>query len=151
MSRADEIAAYLDFLRARVPGDAVLVLKPHPRDSREKIEALSAKLREHFHEVRVLDDERFFYVPFELLLLAALADDGFRIAHSVRLVCFSSSCLGPAFLFGLAAEIGFGPDLVNRAFDPAQRESRIRHEADLASAMARVLDSRAAETGTAAR
>ena len=145
MSRADELAAYLDFLKPRVAREAKIVLKPHPRDSREKIAALAVALREQFREVAVLDEERFFYLPFELLLLTALADAEFRIARSFRLVCFSSSCLGPAFLFDLRAEIGFGPELVNRAFTPALRANRLRHEADLAKALERILNSHGGE------
>ena len=141
MNRADELAAYLEFLKPRVAREAKIVLKPHPRDNREKIAALADELRGHFRDVWVFDDVRFFYLPFELLLLTALADAEFHLARFVRLICFSSSCLGPALLFGLRAEIGFGPELVNRAFAPTLRKSRLRHEADLAAALERVLHS----------
>jgi Alpha-2,8-polysialyltransferase (POLYST) len=144
MTLEGELAAYRAFMADRVPASASIVLKPHPRDSHEKIVAFGEALRGDFAAVHVLDDPQLFYVPFELFLLTAFSDSAFDLGPELQLVCFSSACLGPAFLFDLRSEVGFGPELVNRYFDPALRERRLGHEADLAAAMTRLRTDRSA-------
>lgn len=139
MTLEGELTACRAFLGDRVPASATIVIKPHPRDSREKIAAFGEALRRDFAAVHLLDDPQLFYLPFELFLLTAFGDSGFDLGAELQFLCFSSACLGPAFLFNVRAEVGFGPELVNHHFDPALRASRLRHEADLTSAMDRLI------------
>ena len=139
MTREGELTACRTFIAERVPASATIVLKPHPRDSREKIVAFGEALRRDFASVLLLDEPQLFYLPFEIFMFTVLAESSFELDAQLQLLCFSSACLGPAYFFNLRAELGFGPELVNRHFEPARRANRLRHEADLTAAMDRLL------------
>ena len=133
MSMEAEISAYLDYLREHAPaGHSLVVLKPHPRDRREKTAALEGALRGLFADVLTLSDEAGLYLPLEALLLELRS--GEPRPSEVVLCTFSSACLAPRHLLGLAPRIGFGERLVRSHFYKPYVPSRLRHEAQLVSA-----------------
>ena len=135
MSMEAEISAYLAYLGEHAPAPRPLVvLKPHPRDRREKTAALESALRGPFADVLTLSDEAGLYLPLEALLLELRS--GEPRPSDVVLCTFSSACLASRHLLGLAPRIGFGERLVRSHFHKPYVPSRLRHEAQLVSACA---------------
>lgn len=143
MSLAAELEAYAEFLAPLATGPrALLVIKPHPRDSQSKIQQLNALLASRFAERIVLDDPTSFYLPFEVLYTACFADwPGSRMAPTIA--CFSTAGLSLEYLYGAPCLVGFGDELVKRHMFDQWREQRLQHEHDLRDAATVVRRNRA--------
>ena len=118
------------------PG-SLLVIKPHPRDSHEKIARLAAEATRSFAEVVTLDDRWMFHLPFESIFIRYFPAHS-RIRAATRVVCTSSAALALEHLYGQECTLGFGPRAVRRCFAHNWRALRLRHEADLAKAVEQI-------------
>jgi hypothetical protein len=127
-----ECAAYREYL-APFAGDrnALLIVKPHPRDHPEKIARLQQVLSTSWRKVIFLSGTPLCYIPFEALYLRHFAPLGARL----RLVAFSTACLAIRYLWGGQHCVGFGRELVERYFHPHWVESRLTHERHLLDAL----------------
>jgi Alpha-2,8-polysialyltransferase (POLYST) len=137
MDRERELAGYLEVM-AGVETDrrAALIIKPHPRDSVEKIAELRARLANAFRRVVVLDQPLLFYLTFEVIwekyfVPGQPKPPGLR----TEVVCFSSACLSLEYLYLVPCTIGFGEERVRKLFHPQWVDLRLRHEADLRQAV----------------
>ena len=115
------------------PG-SLLVIKPHPRDGRKKIDRLTTEARRHFAEVVALDDHWTFYLPFESVFVRFFPP-GSAIRALTRVVCTSSAALSLEHLYGQPCAMGFGAPAVRRRFAEKWQSLRLRHEADLVTAI----------------
>ena len=139
MTVENELTAYVKFLEGlECPRDAVLVVKPHPRDGAEKIQRLKSAVGGLFSDVIVLDETELFFLPFEIFLLRAFTGGGGEVSRGVRVVTFSTACLSLALLFNLEPLVGFGPELVKGYFKEEHAPGRVRHERDLRLAIRRI-------------
>jgi hypothetical protein len=129
MSVENEIQAYTAYLTRRVKTGGSVIIKPHPRDSKAKLQLLQASLSAHF-QVKVLDEMTELFAPFELILIRLEAEDSTQVNRS-KFHTFSSACLSLKILFGCDPEVGMGDELINRYFEPAHRPARRKHEGDL--------------------
>jgi len=138
MDLAAEVAAYEEYLTRReyAPG-TVLVIKPHPRDSKAKLQELQRRLAPTFKRVILLDDLAFFYTPFELIY-ERLCQDLPSYERRPEVLSVSTACLSLAALYGARCGIGFGEEIVRRYFPPEFARSRIEHEAILIHALDRI-------------
>ena len=130
MSLHDEIDAYVSFVNDHKEKYNVLLIKPHPRDSKEKIQLLKTRFLDDFKTVIVLDDPVHFYIPFEFFLIKFERGKPGMLQKS-RFFTVSSSCLSFWFLFGISPYIGIGERLVRKYFRPDQVQNRLDHEDDL--------------------
>jgi hypothetical protein len=130
MGLTDELDAYVSFVNHFKEKHDVLLVKPHPRDSKEKIEMLKKRFLNDFKTVIVLDDPAHFYIPFEFFLIKFERGNPGMLKRSVFFTV-SSSCLSFWFLFGISPLIGLGEDLVRKYFRPDQVQNRLDHEEDL--------------------
>jgi hypothetical protein len=145
MSQADELRGYHRMLtRAECGPGTAIVIKPHPRDSIEKIERLK-ELAASLGAVTVaLTDPITFYLPFEAVFQHYLANNT-RLAGRTVAICFSTACLSLEYLFRVPCIVGFGPEFAD-CFAPRFRTPRVQHEADLTRAIGLI---RAGTFGTA--
>ena len=130
MSCEDEVTAYIKFLQAHRPENSVLLVKPHPRDSKEKIELLKQRLIKESFTVFVLDNALHFYIPFEFFLINIEQTNPGTI-QKIKFFTVSSACLSFWFLFRAKPYIGLGDDLVKQFFRADQVRGRLAHEKDL--------------------
>ncbi len=119
--------------------NALLIIKPHPRDSKEKIAALQTEAYKHFRSVVTLDDPWTFFVPFESIFARFIASNP-RFARSTRVVCSSSVCVSLELLYRQHCELGFGTENVQKHFAVAWQKLRLRHEEDLIRLIAKIRD-----------
>jgi len=138
MTLAGEVECCIDSVLEEGGGPgSLLVIKPHPRDSHEKITRLAAEVRRSFAEVVTLDDRWMFHLPFESIFIRYFPAHS-RIRAATRVVCTSSAALSLEHLYGQECTLGFGPRAVRRCFAHNWRALRLRHEADLAKAVERI-------------
>jgi len=138
MTLESELQCCLDQVKQQCRSDhALLIIKPHPRDSDAKIIALKAEALKHFKSVVALTDKWTFFIPFEAIFARFIASDS-RIASRTTVVCSSSACVSLELLYGQRCELGFGADNVTNHFSLAWRELRQRHEADLRHLLSRI-------------
>lgn len=131
MGRADEVEACVAAAVAAGGGaGSLLVVKPHPRDSRDKIRLIAAAAARHFAEVVCLDDPWTFHLPFESIYERWFLRDE-RVRQATRVVCTSSAGLSLEALYDQPVEVLFGERIVRRLFAHNWRSLRVRHEADL--------------------
>ena len=139
MSLQQEIAAYQKFLlEVGISDRSVLIIKPHPRDSSQKMAALKDALEKLFTQIVILADTSLFFMPFEAFFTAAFLDESFKLTHKVRVYAFSSACLSLKLLFGVPSYIGFGHEITNSYFDQDHAPGRIKHEQDLRMALTKI-------------
>jgi hypothetical protein len=137
MDRESELAGYVEII-AGLAADrgTALIIKPHPRDSVDKIAELRGRLARSFRRVVVLDHPLLFYLTFEVIWAKYFVP---RQSQSpgleTQVVCFSSACLALEYLYGVPCTIGFGEDRVRGLFHPQWVDLRLRHEADLHQAV----------------
>ena len=110
--------------------NALLIIKPHPRDSEAKIAALKTEALKHFKSVIAFTDPWTFFIPFEAIFARFIASDTNNSAKT-SVVCSSSACVSLELLYGQRCQLGFGADNVVKHFSDAWRELRCQHEADL--------------------
>ena len=138
MTRSGEVECCLESVRGQGGGPgSLLVIKPHPRDSHEKIARLAAEARRSFADVVTLDDRWTFHLPFESIFVRYFPSDS-PLRAATRVVCTSSAALSLEHLYGQECELGFGPRAVRRHFIHNWQALRLRHEADLGNAVRRV-------------
>lgn len=131
MTLKGEVACCLNSVnRKQNKPNALLVIKPHPRDSQEKIAAIEKVARKSFRNVVTLADPWTFFVPFESVFDRYFASNP-RVQQMTSVVCSSSACVSLELLYGQPCELGFGARNVRRHFAPKWQELRVRHEADL--------------------
>ncbi|MGH9970097.1 MAG: polysialyltransferase family glycosyltransferase [Pyrinomonadaceae bacterium] len=136
MSGEKEIVAYRKFLeRLKFPRESTLIVKPHPRDSEEKIQELGRALGHLFSDVVLLTDPNLFFVPFEIFLMQTFRGETEKALRDLKIVTFSTACLSLEVLFNLGPIIGFGNELVSKFFYEDYVRGRIRHEHDLQLAL----------------
>lgn len=135
MTLEGEVKCCMDMVRREQHDSrAVLVIKPHPRDSAEKIAVLEQEAAKSFRRVVTLTDPWTFYVPFESIFVRYFASNP-RIAPVTSVVCSSSACISLELLYGQRCELGFGSRNVRRYFAPKWQKLRQRHEGDLLRVM----------------
>jgi hypothetical protein len=131
-----ELAAYREFLeQLRLPHESTLIIKPHPRDSGEKIQELGRRLGDLFSDVVLLTDPNLFFTPFEVFLIQAFLDENEHQPRDLKIITFSTACLSLPVLFNVEPIIGFGSDIVKRSFFDHYVSGRIKHEHDLELAL----------------
>ncbi|MGG6269245.1 polysialyltransferase family glycosyltransferase [Leptolyngbya sp. AN03gr2] len=136
MSQPDELEAYCQFLNSSgIEPNSILVIKPHPRDSVKKLQALKQRCSELFHQVIVLSDPSLFFLPFEVFFLAAFLEPDLSCKHQVQVFAVSSACLSLKLLFQVPSAIGFGEEITTQVFYPHYVAGRLQHEQQLRSAV----------------
>jgi hypothetical protein len=126
-----EVECYKKWIQGcRVSSDTLIVIKPHPRDSYEKIERIRTNLFDIGCQVEVLSDPWTFYVPFESIYLRYIRPYS-SATQRLDIICTSSSCLSLEYLFQQQCHLGFGAELVEEFFTPKWVPLRQLHEADL--------------------
>ena len=131
MSLEGEVACCLEMInRKRGNEQAVLIIKPHPRDSLEKIRVIETAASKSFRKVVTLADPWTFFLPFESIFQHYFVSNP-RIAGMTDVVCSSSACVSLELLYGQHCELGFGVKNVRRHFAPQWQRLRERHELDL--------------------
>lgn len=139
MTLAAEIAAYEELVKEETR--PALVLKPHPRDSRQKILQLRDTLATRFHQLLVLDDPSSFYLPFESVFDRFFLNR-FRSTSgstgSLRVLSTSSACLSFELLYGVDCRLGFGEQAVRTYFRPEWISHRLEHERDLQAVVSEI-------------
>lgn len=130
VSQQNEILAYQEFL-LHTHLSSILIIKPHPRDSLEKIHQLKQALSDQYDQVFVLTSKQICFLPFEVLFIKLFAQS----ISDIRIFAFSSSCLSLKLLFNVPSYIGFGDCLVSQFFDPNYIEARCEHEQTLRHAL----------------
>ena len=152
MDRDRELAGYLDVVAGSTAGrDAAVLIKPHPRDSVDKISELRERLQRSFGRVVVLDDPLLFYLTFEVIWAKYFVGQRHgALAHAPDVICFSSACLALEYLYRVRCTIGFGAAHVRRLFHPQWVDLRLRHEADLRLAVEAIRSGRFGQPAAAA-
>lgn len=131
-----ELAAYKDFVQQlELPRESTLIIKPHPRDSAEKIEELGSSLRDLFSDVVLLMDPNLFFIPFEVFLIQTFLGETEKTPRNLKIITFSTACLSLPILFNVGPVVGFGSEIVKRSFSKNQIGGRLRHEEDLELAL----------------
>ena len=138
MTLDGEVACCMELvLRQQLTKTALLIIKPHPRDSQEKILAIEGAARKSFRSVVTLADPWTFFVPFESIYDRFFASNP-RIQRMTSVVCSSSACVSLEMLYGQKCELGFGARNVRRHFALKWQELRVRHELDLNHLLKRI-------------
>lgn len=139
MSLQQEIEAYRKFLiDMGIEDRSVLIIKPHPRDSSQKMLALKDAFQELFERIIILSETSLFFMPFEAFFTATFLDENLKLTHQVRVFAFSSACLSLKLLFDVPSFIGFGNEITNSFFDRDYAPGRIKHERDLRMALTKI-------------
>ena len=139
MSLEREIDAYSKFFNNRkIERGSVLIIKPHPRDSSQKMTALSQALSKLFKKIFVLTETKLFFIPFEVFFTAAFLDENFKLTNKVEVFAFSSACLSLKLLFNVPSSIGFGTEITNEFFTQDYAPGRVKHERDLQAALTKI-------------
>ncbi len=138
MSLASEVQGYCELLQAMPQGDnTTLVIKPHPRDSYEKIELLRKLASRWYGQCIALSDPWTFYLPFESLYVRYFGP-GSGSARETHVATVSSACISLEYLYGQRCVQGFGDSFVDRHFSQLWRPLRKLHERDLLNIVARL-------------
>lgn len=138
MPLEQEIAAYREFLLTQgIPKNSILLIKPHPRDSKQKILQMQSSLSDLYTKVVLLNEDFLFYLPFEVLFMELFLSADAQ-SHRPQIFTFSSASLTLEFLFDVECIVGFGKEIVNKYFYPEHIEGRIKHEADLQTTIGEV-------------
>jgi hypothetical protein len=139
MSLESEIAAYREFLESQgIPQKSILLIKPHPRDSKHKILQLKSALSDLYSDILILAEDFLFYLPFEVFFMEVFLSPNLPKLLSPKIFTFSSACLTLRFLFNAECIVGFGSNIVNNFFEEKYALSRIKHEADLLSTIGNI-------------
>lgn len=139
MSLESEISAYKEFLETQnIPPQSILLIKPHPRDSKHKMLQMKSALSALFSEILILSEDFLFYLPFEVFFMEVFLNSELPKLSSPKIFTFSSACLTLKFLFNAECIVGFGSNIVSNYFDEKHALSRIKHEADLVSTLGNI-------------
>ncbi len=136
MHLRDEIEAYVQFIGgSNLSNESLIYLKPHPRDSKEKIEALRLELLKHYAEVIPLVSPGFFCLPFEVIFSTFFVQTDGTIKYPVKVFSVSSACVSFPWLFKVPCDIGFGSTITKKYFNQDFITSRLEHEKQLLNMM----------------
>jgi hypothetical protein len=139
MTLQQEIEAYREFLiSTRASDRSILIIKPHPRDSNQKMIALQDTFTELFAQIVILSETSLFFMPFEAFFTAAFLDENLKLTNQVKVFAFSSACLALKLLFNVPSFIGFGSEITNKFFAQDYAPGRIKHEQDLKMALTKI-------------
>lgn len=139
MSLENEIAAYREFLKTQgIPTNSILLIKPHPRDSKLKILNLKSALSDLYSDIVLLSEEFLFYLPFEVFFMEIFLNPELPKLQSPRIFTFSSACLTLELILNAQCVMGFGSDIVKRFFYEDHVSSRVKHEVDLLSTIQKI-------------
>jgi hypothetical protein len=134
-----EVKAYREFLLNQgISPNSILLIKPHPRDSKQKILQLQSELQDLYAKIILLNEDFLFYLPFEVLFMELFLKLDLTQSQTPRIFTFSSACLTLEFLFDAKCIVGFGREVVEKYFYPEHIEGRIKHEVDLQSTISEV-------------
>ena len=127
MSLEAEVSAYREWIEGLNPEPgAVLLIKSHPRDHKDKRPILEQRLEGIFDKILSADAVGSAYLPVEVILLELGL-----IVGDLRCLTASTACLGTHFVVKSKTDIGLGDALVERYLPPNRRQQRLRHERDL--------------------
>lgn len=136
ISEADEITAYRQMLVSEgIAPNTVLVVKPHPRDSADKIQSIQQSLSDLFQQIVVLSEPSLFFLPFEVFFLAAFSQSS---CTEIKTFTVSSACLALKLLFGIHSKVGFGEEISSTRFNLQYRSGRLKHEQQLEAAIQKI-------------
>jgi len=139
MSLENEIAAYKEFLESHeIHEKSILLIKPHPRDSKLKILKLRSALSDIYSDIILLSEDFLFYLPFEIFFMEVFLNPDLPKLQNPRIFTFSSACLTLELILNAQCIVGFGSDIVTKFFYQDHVISRIKHEADLLSTLEEV-------------
>ena len=150
MRLEQEIEAYREFLLtgqknsqsgdrdSAMSPDSILIIKPHPRDSSEKIELLGNSFQDLFSQIIILSEPSLFFIPFEAFFTAAFLDENLKSTNQVTVFAVSSACLSLKLLFDVPSYIGFGSEITNKFFVRDYAPGRLKHERDLKMALTKI-------------
>lgn len=145
ISLENEISAYRVFLEERgISNDEILLVKPHPRDSKFKLVQLKSALSELYSDIVLLTEDFLFYLPFEVFFMELFLNPDLPKLPKPKIYTFSSACLTLEFILDAQCIVGFGSEIANNFFYPDHIDSRIKHESDLLSAIERIKNLNAA-------
>jgi len=134
MSLENEIAAYREFLESQgIHEKTILLIKPHPRDSKLKILKLKSALSDLYSDIILLSEDFLFYLPFEIFFMEVFLSPELPKLQSPKIFTFSSACLTLELILNAQCIVGFGSNIVTKFFYQDHVVSRIEHEADLLS------------------
>lgn len=134
-----EVKAYREFLISQgIPPNSVLLIKPHPRDSKQKILQMQSELSDLYAKIILLNEDFLFYLPFEVLFMELFLKFDLTQSQTPKIFTFSSACLTLEFLFDAECIVGFGKEVVEKYFYPEHIKGRIKHEVDLQSTISEV-------------
>jgi len=136
MPLSAETTGYVKMVRQSEPThNTLVVIKPHPRDSERKLQAVTASLEQQCRVVS-LTGPPTAYLPFEVIL-SRLVDDERVTRSTLTGLCVSTACLALEYLYGVRCEVGFG-DRDAAGFGRPWRRQRAQHEHDLRQALDRI-------------
>ncbi len=139
MSEEDEINAYRQFLISqKIEPDTILVIKPHPRDGKIKIQRLQSTLADLFANILVISEPHLFFLPFEILFASIFLLSDMSVRDNVRVLTVSSACLSLKLLFNVPCIVGFGKEITPQFFSKNYVEGRLEHEQYLETAIKRI-------------
>jgi|GEM_PF-5359867 len=132
MSLENEIFAYRQFLMSENrDSNPVLLIKPHPRDSKLKIEKLKDNLSDLFPKILTLSEPHHFFLPFEIFFMAAFLHPDFTHKNKIKVFAVSSACLSLKLLFNISSVVGFGEHITSKLFYEEYAVGRLEHESHL--------------------
>jgi hypothetical protein len=136
MSLEAELTAYRQFLIAEgIEQNAVLVVKPHPRDDKAKIQKLEHSLSDLFSKILILSELNLFFLPFEIFFMQAFLEQKSTDTNRLKLFALSSACLSLKLLFNVPSTVGFGDKITSSLFYEDYVSGRLEHELDLKTAI----------------
>lgn len=134
LSADQEIEAYRKLLLSQtIDPDAVLIIKPHPRDDTAKIQNLKIALSDVFSQIITLTNPELFFLPFEVFFQTVLHRA--QSNAEIQVIAVSSACLSLKLLFETPSTIGFGDAIVQTFFKPDQISDRLEVERMLRKAL----------------
>jgi hypothetical protein len=137
LSADQEIEAYRKLLLSQtITPDAVLIIKPHPRDDTAKIQNLKTALSDRFSQIITLTHPELFFLPFEVFFQTVLHRA--QSNAEIQVVAVSSACLSLKLLFETPSTIGFGDAVVKMFFKPDQIDDRLEVERMLRKALSHI-------------
>jgi hypothetical protein len=133
MPREVELKGYLDLISRLPQGpDVDLIIKPHPRDSKEKLLLLKEACESKYRQALALSDPWTFYLPIESLIAKYfLPTRSARLRRSVHVAAVGTSCITLEYLYGIECKLGFKNNSILEQCSPEWRELRSSHEQDL--------------------
>lgn len=134
ISPDQELSGYIERVLESPPKYSdCLWIKPHPRERREKLEMLAAKLKPYFQRVHILEGD-LAILPFELIW-QAIHRDWQGLEHP-KIYSFGAASVSMSQLFNVPTEFGFGAERIAQSYFPAHREVRLRFESAVLAAVA---------------